>query len=136
MKQSLVLLRGRERAVMANFGQRLRHLRGESSQREIADALGIPATTLSTLESQESIPRGEVLQKLTDFFRVPITYFYIEDEGPSSPTDAAREYVKRLRKPEQGAETVATQSSVPLDDATRKKLADLILQKSDQLSNK
>jgi transcriptional regulator with XRE-family HTH domain len=121
---------------MANFGQRLRDLRRGRSQREVAESLGIPPTTLSSLESQENVPRGDVLRKLSDFFRVPITYFYPETETPIGPTDAAREYVKRLRQPERGAETIATQSSVPLDDVTRKRLAELIKRKNDQVSNK
>jgi transcriptional regulator with XRE-family HTH domain len=121
---------------MASFGQRLRQLRGGRSQKEVADALRIPPTTLSSLESQRNIPRGEVLQKLSDFFRVPITYFYAESQPVARATDAARQYLKQLRQPAQGADTVATQSNTPLDESTRQKLADLIRRKNAEVSNK
>jgi len=46
---------------MENFGERLRRLRGDRSQKEVATKLGLPVTTLSSLENQDTIPRGEVL---------------------------------------------------------------------------
>jgi transcriptional regulator with XRE-family HTH domain len=121
---------------MENFGQRLRRLRGDRSQREIAEALKMPPTTLSSLEAQESIPRGEMLRKLADFFRVPVTYFYAESHPSLKPTDAGRQYLKRLREPTHVADTVATQSSAPLDDAARRKIFDLIRRKRGQVSDK
>jgi transcriptional regulator with XRE-family HTH domain len=120
---------------MVNFGQRLRRLRSNRSQKEVADALKMPPTTLSTLEGQENIPRGEVLQKLADFFRVPVTYFYSDPQPPTRGTDAARQYLKRLQQPVHAAETVATQSNVILDEGTKKKLAELI-KKNAQAPNK
>ena len=119
-----------------NFGQRLRRLRGERSQKEVADAMKMPPTTLSSLESQENIPRGEVVQKLAGFFRVPVTYFYSDPQPILRATDAARQYLKRLRDPMQGAETVATQSTTLLDKGTRQKLAELIRRKNAKASNK
>lgn len=121
---------------MENFGQRLRRLRGNRSQKEIAEALKMPPTTLSSLEAQESIPRGEMLQKLSDFFRVPITYFYAESQPSLEVTDVARQYLKQLREPAHVANTIATQSNALLDDATRRRIFDLIRRKSGQISDK
>jgi transcriptional regulator with XRE-family HTH domain len=111
---------------MANFGQRLRRLRGDRSQKEVAGGLRMPATTLSSLEGQPNVPRGEVVQKLASFFRVPITYFYSDSPPAAKATDAARQYLKQLLQPTHGAETVATQSNVLLNDDERKKLAELL----------
>jgi transcriptional regulator with XRE-family HTH domain len=121
---------------MEKFGHRLRRLRGSRSQKEIAEALKMPPTTLSSLEAQESIPRGDMLRKLSDFFRVPVTYFYAESHSSLKPTDAARQYLKRLREPAHVADTVATQSNAPLDDAARRKIFDLIRRKSGEISDK
>jgi transcriptional regulator with XRE-family HTH domain len=121
---------------MENFGHRLRRLRGNRSQKEVAEALKMPPTTLSSLEAQESIPRGEMLQKLSDFFRVPVTYFYAESHPSLKPTDAARQYLKQLREPTRVADTVATQSNTLLDDNARRRIFDLIRRKSGQISDK
>ena len=43
---------------MPKFGELLRRLRGDRSQREVADELGMPVTTLSTLENQEPSREG------------------------------------------------------------------------------
>jgi hypothetical protein len=66
------------------------------------------------------------LQKLASFFRVPITYFYSDSQPAAKATDAARQYLKQLLKPAHGAETVATQSNVLLNEDERKKLAELL----------
>ena len=58
---------------MAHFGERLRLLRGRRSQKRVAEELQIPPTTLSTLENQENLPRGEMLQKLTNYFGVQVS---------------------------------------------------------------
>jgi transcriptional regulator with XRE-family HTH domain len=118
-----------------NFGQRLRRLRGDRSQKEVADALKMPPTTLSSLEAQENIPRGELLQKLANFFRVPITYFYSDPQPATKGTDAARQYLKQLLQPAHGIETVATQSNVLLNEDERQRLAE-ILKNNAKASNK
>jgi transcriptional regulator with XRE-family HTH domain len=82
---------------MENFGQRLRNLRGGRSQREVASALGMPATTLSTLENQESVPRGEVLQKLAEHFKVPLSYFFRTPDSEPKVNAAALDWWQRNR---------------------------------------
>jgi putative transcriptional regulator len=78
-----------------HFGRRLRRLRGDRSQREVADVLGIPTTTLSSLEQQESVPRGPMLQKLSDHFAVPVDYFFPTERRASA---TAREWLRDIRQ--------------------------------------
>jgi|SRR6185312_2829286 len=109
---------------MENFGQRLRNLRGGRSQREVASALGMPATTLSTLENQESVPRGEVLQKLAEHFKVPLSYFFRTPDSEPKVNAAALDWLQRLRTNKfQGKETVATNASDLVDEEVKRKIA-------------
>jgi transcriptional regulator with XRE-family HTH domain len=109
---------------MEKFGERLRKLRGERPQKEIAAHLGIPATTLSTLENQDSIPRGEVLRKLAECYKVPISYFYETVAPKVRSSDAAHAWLQSLRQPAVGKDVVATQSNAQLDDETLEKIAE------------
>lgn len=77
-----------------------------------------------------------MLRKLSDFFRVPVTYFYGESRTAPKGTDAAREYLKRLQEPVLLAETVATQSTSPLDDSQRQEIFDQIRRTRGQASDK
>lgn len=104
-----------------HFGKRLRRLRGERSQREIAAELGIPTTTLSSLEQQESIPRGAMLQRLCDHFGVPVDYFF-----PSEPkaTPTARQWLKELRELQFDVRpTIATHSAMDFDENVKAEFA-------------
>src|SRR5262245_1377395 len=79
-----------------HFGERLRRLRGSKSQREIAEALQMPPTTYASLERQEDIPRGEMLRRLTGFFKVPVNYFYPSD--PTRSDQLAKAWLGALRQ--------------------------------------
>lgn len=109
---------------MGKFGERLRKLRGDRPQKEIAAHLGIPTTTLSTLENQDTIPRGEVLRKLAECYKVPIGYFYETVSPKVRSSDAAHAWLQSLRQPTVGKDVVATQSNAQLDDETLEKIAE------------
>jgi putative transcriptional regulator len=138
---------------MGNFGDRLRRLRAERSQKEVATELGLPVTTLSSLENQDTIPRGEVLQKLAEYYKIPISYFYksnspevkasdaavawVQQLPASTQTkasDAALAWVQQLREPVQGKDTVATQSNIHLDEKDRERIAELIRRRHGKIS--
>jgi len=105
-----------------HFGRRLRRLRGERSQKEVAEALGIPTTTLSSLEQQECVPRGPMLQRLADHFGVSRDYFYPPD---ARATVGAREWLRQLRRTSfQGAPTIATHADVDFDEETKARFAE------------
>jgi transcriptional regulator with XRE-family HTH domain len=117
---------------MPTFGELLRRLRGNRSQREVATDLQMPVTTLSTLENQESIPRGPVLKKFADYYAVPLAYFYTSSSAEIKPTSAASAWLHTLR---QGAdvprakETIATYSSNDFSEDLKHKIADKIAKK-------
>jgi transcriptional regulator with XRE-family HTH domain len=116
---------------MEHFGERLRRLRADRSQKAIAESLGIPQTTLSSLENQKSVPRGDVLNKIAAFFAVPVTYFY--SPADPEPSEGAKAWLQQLKNQDiKGRETVATHSSLPVDSATRKAIAAKLKQKSDE----
>jgi transcriptional regulator with XRE-family HTH domain len=106
---------------MEHFGKRLRRLRGERSQREMAEELGVPTTTLSSLEQQESVPRGPMLQRLCDHFGVAVDYFFPAERKSITP---AREWLRELRgRSFDGASTIATHSVAALDESTKEQIA-------------
>jgi transcriptional regulator with XRE-family HTH domain len=131
----LHLFTNERRNPMENFGQRLRRLRGERSQRDVATELEIPVTTLSTLENQDTIPRGEVLQKLAEYYKIPITYFYTTASTEIKASDAAHAWVQQLREPAHGKDTVATQSNIQLNEKDLEKIAERIRRRHAKISD-
>jgi transcriptional regulator with XRE-family HTH domain len=107
-----------------HFGKRLRRLRGERSQREVAAALGIPTTTLSSLEQQETVPRGPVLQRLCGYFGVSLDYFFPPAKKAISP---AREWLREQRSRSFSvAPTIATYSISEISLEEKERLDTLI----------
>ena len=119
---------------MEHFGEKLRRLRGDKPQKSVAETLDIPQTTLSSLEKQQTIPRGELLAKLAGFFGVPIEYFYDAPEPAS--TESAKAWLEHVRGDLKGHGTIAAHSKDPIDDADRKKIAQTIKRKYEETSSK
>jgi transcriptional regulator with XRE-family HTH domain len=120
---------------MENFGQRLRRLRGDRSQREVATGLGIPPTTLSTLENQETVPRGETLQKLAEYFKVPMSYFFRQTNIELKGSDSARAWLQHLQQPVVGKDTVATQANASLDEDIKEQIAQRLRKRHAEISS-
>jgi transcriptional regulator with XRE-family HTH domain len=118
---------------MNHFGERLRRLRGERSQRSVAEALDIPQTTLSSLEKQSAIPRGDVLKMLADFYGVSVEYFYAVPAPKAS--EEAKAWLHQLRVESKGRDTVATHSTQEIDSNTLEKIADKLRQKYAETSD-
>jgi len=59
------------------IGKRLRDLRGERSQAEIAEAVGVTAMAISQYERGERVPSDAVKLKLAELFdlRVDLLFF-------------------------------------------------------------
>jgi transcriptional regulator with XRE-family HTH domain len=121
-----------QEVYMPKFGDLLRRLRGNRSQREVATDLQMPVTTLSTLENQESIPRGPVLKKFAEYYGVSLAYFYTSSGSEVKPTGAASAWLQTVRK---GAdvphakETIATYASADFSEDFKNKIADKIAEK-------
>lgn len=114
---------------MAGFGDSLRRLRGSRTQKEIASSLGMPVTTLSTLENQETVPRGAVLKRLADFYGVPLSYFYSAPSAEMKATDAAKAWFQKLKKNNAKVNAIATFASPDFPEDLKQRIADTIKQK-------
>jgi transcriptional regulator with XRE-family HTH domain len=117
---------------MTKFGELLRRLRGNRSQREVAANLQMPVTTLSTLENQESIPRGPVLKKFADYYGVPLAYFYATSGAEPRSSGAASAWLQTVRKTGDVAhvkETIATYGSSDFSEDLKNKIAEKISEK-------
>jgi len=111
------------------FGQLLRRLRGTRSQKDVAGDLGMPVTTLSTLENQDSVPRGPVLKKLADYFGVPLTYFYTAPTSEMRPSDAAKDWLLSLRQQSVNKDVIATHAPPEYPEEIKQRFAEKIKQK-------
>lgn len=59
------------------IGERLKTLRGDKSQQEVAQALGITPMAVSLYESGERIPRDEIKVKIAEYFKSTVdSIFY------------------------------------------------------------
>lgn len=119
---------------MGHFGEKLRRLRGDRTQKSVAEDLNIPQTTLSSLEKQEGIPRGEILKNLADYFSVAIEYFYDAPELRSS--EDAKAWLQGLRTNFESRDTVATHSNMQYDSKTLEQIAAKLREKRDKTSEK
>ncbi len=119
---------------MEHFGEKLRRLRASRSQKDVAQDLDIPQTTLSSLEKQENVPRGEVLKKLAEFFAVPVEYFYATPE--INVSDQASAWLNQLRTQSKGRDTVATHSSSQFEPNVLEEIAAKLRKKFDETKGK
>ncbi len=114
---------------MPDFGQLLRRLRGGRSQREAAAELQMPVTTLSTLENQQSVPRGTVLKKLAGYYGVSVSYFYSSSATEMKPTGAASAWLQTVRRDSNVKETIATYAQPDYSEEIQDKIAEKIAEK-------
>ena len=61
------------------IGARLRELRGDRSQNEIADAIGVTSMAISLYENGERIPRDEIKRAIAKFFGVTVESIFYAD---------------------------------------------------------
>lgn len=73
---------------MTYIGTRLRYLRKQDkiTQQQLADQLGIAKSTVSMYETGQREPDFEMLEKLADFFNVPMHTFFPGGETPAIPS--------------------------------------------------
>jgi transcriptional regulator with XRE-family HTH domain len=114
---------------MPNFGELLRRLRGGRSQREVAGDLQMPVTTLSTLENQQSVPRGPMLKKLAGYYGVSISYFYSSSATEMKPTGAASAWLQTVRGDSNVKETIAAYAQPDYSEEIQDKIAEKIAEK-------
>ena len=70
---------------MNNFGDRLRQLRGSSSQREMAEPIGIKWNAWARYEAGGSLPGAEILERICRYHDVSADWLLgLKDRGTSS----------------------------------------------------
>ena len=95
---------------MTVFGKQLWNLRKKRGMRQedLAEALGVTRDTISYYESKAKNPTVEFVQKVSDFFKVPIDELLKEEDkrrrrGPQSKLERQLEMVRQLPKDKQKA---------------------------------
>lgn len=61
------------------YGQKLVLLRGNKSQREVANAVGIATSTLAMYEIEQRVPRDEIKVALAKFFNTTVQYIFFDN---------------------------------------------------------
>lgn len=61
------------------FSQKLRTLRGNRTQKEIADALGLGVSTICLYENAKRIPKDDIKIKLAEYFGTTVQDLFFED---------------------------------------------------------
>jgi transcriptional regulator with XRE-family HTH domain len=89
----------------------------------------MPVTTLSTLENQQTVPRGPVLKKLADYYGVAVSYFYSSSATEMKPTGAASAWLQTVRQNSNVKETIATYAAPEYSDEVKNKIAERIAEK-------
>jgi len=62
------------------IGRMLRELRGDKTQKEVADAVGVTAMAISQYEQGERIPQDEIKVKLAKFFNKSIEDIFFNNK--------------------------------------------------------
>lgn len=110
---------------MALFNERLVQARKnqKSSQAVVASGLGIARSTLAQWETGDREPSFEMIEKLADYFKVPLAYFFTETDVPRLNA-LAEKYGDLLSSPE--IQAVMDELSLRSEDE-RRQIAQAIL---------
>ncbi|MFV0551307.1 MAG: helix-turn-helix transcriptional regulator [Anaerorhabdus sp.] len=63
---------------MKKIGKKLKNLRGNKSQKEVAEALGLQPSAISMYENDERIPRDEIKIKLARYYNKSVEDIFFE----------------------------------------------------------
>ena len=61
---------------MMSTGAKLKELRGDKTQQEVAEGIGITKSALAMYERDERIPRDEVKIRIAEYFGVSLLYLF------------------------------------------------------------
>lgn len=61
------------------IGERLKRLRGDRSQREMADKLDITKSSWAMYERNERVPRDEIKKRIANFFGKSVQEIFFDD---------------------------------------------------------
>ena len=55
-----------------SIGAKLRNLRGEKTQEQVATAIGVTKSAYAMYERDERVPRDEIKKKIADFYHTTV----------------------------------------------------------------
>ena len=64
---------------MHGFGKKLVELRGDKTQEEVAEDLGIATSTLAMYETEKRIPRDYIKIKIANYYNRTVGEIFFED---------------------------------------------------------
>ena len=64
---------------MASSSERMRELRGNKSQAQVAEALGIPASTYASYEQGKREPKDSMKRKIADYYKRSVQFIFFSD---------------------------------------------------------
>lgn len=64
---------------MRTTAEILRELRGEKTQREVAEAIGVTKQAYSLYENGMRVPRDPVKRRLSEYYHLPIGYIFYQE---------------------------------------------------------
>ncbi len=64
----------------AELGKKLRDLRGEKPQKDVAEAIGVTTMTISQYERGERIPRDDIKVALAAYFGKPVGEIFFDEK--------------------------------------------------------
>jgi transcriptional regulator with XRE-family HTH domain len=64
---------------MGKPNKKLRELRGNKSQAEVAKAVGISPSAYAQYERGDRVPRDDIKKRLSDYYRRSVTFLFFND---------------------------------------------------------
>lgn len=64
--------------VKTSFPSKLKELRGNKTQREVAEALDIPASTYAAYEQGVRVPKDSMKMKIADYYKRTVGYIFFK----------------------------------------------------------
>ncbi|WP_231504276.1 helix-turn-helix transcriptional regulator [Brevibacillus borstelensis] len=74
---------------MLKKNEKMASLRGERSQKQVADELGIPVSTYAMIEAGHRFPRKELQLKLSRYFGVTVDELFFTENDHETRTKPA-----------------------------------------------
>lgn len=65
---------------MVDFAKKLITLRGEKSQSEVAEAIGIGTSTLGMYETGKRVPRDSIKIAIANYYGVTVQFIFFDTE--------------------------------------------------------
>lgn len=66
---------------MQGYGKRLKDLRGDLTQTQVANAIGVAPSAIAMYESEQRAPRDEIKIALAKFYHTTVEFIFFTNEG-------------------------------------------------------